>query len=191
MTINFILRSLTLVLFTIWRLYWMLTKKAAATNKPKTDSTRRTVESIMIVFSGAYIIANLVGFVIFPFHSNIAIQITGFVLVSLGFAEAMISRKTLADNWTESFEYQIKKDHELITKGIYRYVRHSIYGGLLLMVIGSLIVSGSYTFIVGLIIMLFTFEIFARREEKLLIQYFGKKYTEYMKTTKKFIPFIY
>lgn len=191
MDLNFILKLLTLVLFAIWRLYWMLTKKAAAISKPKTDSTRRTVESIMIVFSGVYIVANLVGFVIFPFHSNIAIQIIGFVLVTFGFAEAVIARKTLADNWTESFEYQIKKNHELITKGIYGYVRHPIYGGLLLMVIGSLIVSGSYTFIAGLIIMLFTFEIFARREEKILTKHFGKKYIEYIKTTKKFIPFIY
>ena len=144
----------------------------------------------MIIFSGVYIVVNLIGFVLFPFN-NLYIQIIGFILVSLGFIQAIMARKTLSDNWTESYEYQIKKDHELITKGIYEYVRHPIYGGLILVSTGALLVSGSYTFIAGLIIMLFAAEIFAKREEKLLTKHFGKKYIDYMKITKKFIPFIY
>ncbi|EKE14468.1 MAG: isoprenylcysteine carboxyl methyltransferase [uncultured bacterium] len=189
--INLILRSATLILFAVWRIYWLLTKKEAEISKPKTNTTKRAIGSIMIVFSGSYIIANLVGFVLFPFHINTTVQIIGFILFMLGFFEAMVARKTLADNWTESYEYQIKKNHELITKGIYRYVRHPIYGGLILMSTGALLVSSSYTFIAALIIMLIAAEIFAQREEKLLTKHFGKKYLEYMKTTKKFIPFIY
>ena len=48
------------------------------------------------------------------------------------------------------------------------------------MVPGVLLVSGSYTFIAGLVIMLIAAEIFARREEVLLTKHFDKKYTEYM-----------
>jgi len=190
MDFNFILRLATLIIFAVWRSYWLLTKKNAAIKKPKTETTKRSIESVMIIFSGAYIIVNLIGFTLLPFH-NLYIQTIGFILVALGFIQAMTARKTLSDNWTESYEYQIKKDHELITKGIYQYVRHPIYGGLILMPTGALLVSGSYTFFIGLIIMLFAAEIFARREEKLLTKHFGKKYIEYMKTTKKFIPFVY
>lgn len=190
MTINFILRLVTLVLLIAWCIYWLSTKKAAEIKKPKTEITKRSIESIMIIYSGAYIIINLIGFVLLPFN-NLFVQTSGFVLVVLGFIQAMMARKTLSDNWTESYEYQIKKNHELITKGIYQYVRHPIYGGLILMPTGALLVSGSFTFIAGLIIILFAAEIFAKREEKLLTKHFGKKYVEYMKTTKKFIPFIY
>ena len=190
MTINFVLRILTLTLLIIWRIYWFLHTKEAAINKPKTDSKSRIIEPIMMNLGSIYIFVSLIGFPVFYFV-NLLSQIIGFVLVILGFTQAIIARKTLNDNWTESFEYQIKKNHELITNGIYGYIRHPIYGVLLLVVPGALLVSGSYTFILGLIIILFAAEILSRREEKLLTEHFGKKYTEYKKTTKKFIPFIY
>lgn len=190
MDINFVLRLLTLALLIIWQAYWFLTAKKAMLNKPKIVTSKKTVESIMIRLIGVYVVANLSGFVLFPFN-NFFVQIIGFVLVILGFSQAIAARKKLADNWTEAYEYQIKKNHELITEGIYKYARHPIYGALLIMPSGALIVSGSYTFIVCFIFILFVIEIFARREEKLLTKHFGKKYTEYMKTTKKFTPFIY
>ena len=190
MEIEFIQRLVTIVLLVIWRIYWFLTAKKAMLNKPKIVTSKKTGESIMITLLGVYVVVNLVGFVLIPFN-NFFIQTIGFVLVILGFSQAIAARKELADNWTEAYEYQIKKNHELITKGIYRYVRHPIYGALLIMPTGALIVSGSYTFVVCFIFILFTIEIFAKREEKLLTKHFGKKYIEYKKTTKKFIPFIY
>jgi len=188
--INFILRTLTFVILIIWRVYWDINTKKAEIKKPKTDKNKRIIEIILFNVSGIYILVNLFSFVLFPFH-NLLIQIIGFVFVIFGFIEAMVDRITLNDNWTRSFEFQIKESHELISTGIYGYVRHPIYGGLILMVPGVLLVSGSYTFIAGLVIMLIAAEIFARREEVLLTKHFDKKYTEYMKTTKKFIPFIY
>src|SRR3989338_10604848 len=101
MDINFILRLLTLVLLIIWRVYWFLTAKKAMLNKPKTDTTKRMIESMMIIFLGTYVVINLVGFIIFPFN-NFFIQIIGFVLVLLGFSQAIAARKKLADNWTEA-----------------------------------------------------------------------------------------
>ena len=147
MEINFVLRLATLVLLVIWQAYWFLTAKKAMLNKPKIVTSKKTVESIMIRLMGVYVVVNLVGFVLIPFN-NLLIQIIGFILVTLGFSQAIAARKKLADNWTEAYEYQIKKNHELITKGIYKYVRHPIYGALLIMPTGALIMSGSYTFIV-------------------------------------------
>jgi len=190
MDFSFILRLLTLVLLVIWRAYWFLTTKEAAIKKPKTDNNPRINEQIFANILTGYILINLFGFVILPFN-NISVQTIGFILVLLGFVEGIVARKILDDNWTNSNEYQIKKNHELITNGIYKYVRHPIYGGLLLMVPGVLLVAGSYTFIAGLILMFIVFQALARREEKILSKHFGTKYTQYMKTTKKFIPFIY
>ena len=190
MKINLILRFATLVLLIIWRVYWFLHKKEAVIKKPKTENNFRIIELIMFNLGSAYVFINLIGFPMFYFD-NLSTQVIGFGLVILGFIQAIVARKTLEDNWTESFEYQIKKNHELITRGIYKYIRHPIYGAMLLMVPGALLVSGSYTFIAVLIIMLFAVEIFALREEKILIKHFGRKYIEYKKTTKKFIPFVY
>ena len=190
MDINFILRLVTLALLIIWRVYWFLHTKEAAIKKPKTNNKPRTLEQFYNILAAAYVIINLLGFIILPFK-NLPIQILGFILAILGFIEGVSARKTLDTNWTESYEYQIKKKHELITKGIYKYVRHPIYGGILVMVNGALIVSGSFTVIIYFAIMFLIIKSYARREEKLLTKHFGNKYFKYMKTTKKFIPFIY
>lgn len=190
MKIDLFLRLVTFIILIIWRVYWDINTKKAEVKKPKTNQNKRIIEIIIYNVAAFYILANLFGLVMFPFHTFF-LQIIGFILVVLGFIEAMVARKTLNDNWTQSYEYQIKKSHELISHGIYSYVRHPIYGGLIFMVSGVLLVSGSYTFIIGLVLMLIAGEIFAKREEKLLTKHFGKKYIEYMKTTKKFIPFVY
>jgi protein-S-isoprenylcysteine O-methyltransferase Ste14 len=190
MTINFILRLITLALLIILHIYWFVHTKEAALKKPKTNNKSRIFEQIYSVLASVYVFINLLGFVIFPFK-NIPIQVFGFILVILGFVEAVSARKTLDSNWTQSYEYQIKKEHELITKDIYKHVRHPIYGGILFMVNGALIVAGSYTFIIFFLVMLLVLESYALREEKLLAKHFGSKYVEYMKTTKKFIPFVY
>jgi protein-S-isoprenylcysteine O-methyltransferase Ste14 len=190
MNINLILRVVTFSLLIVWRVYWDVNTKKAEIKKPKTDRSKRIIEVILYNDAAIYILINLFALAIFPFH-NLFLQIIGFIFVLFGFIEAVVARKTLNDNWTQSYEYQIKKSHELISNGIYSYVRHPIYGGLIFMVTGVLLVSGSYTFIVGLVAMLIAAEIFAQREEKLLTKHFGKKYSEYMKTSKKFIPFVY
>ena len=190
MNIDFILRLATLVLLVVWRAYWFLTAKNSEVKKPKTDFDIKTIELIFINIGAIYIFINLIGLKFFYFNNNL-FQVAGFGLAVFGFIEAIVARKILGDNWTESFEYQIKKNHELITKGIYKYVRHPIYGGLMMMAPGALLVSGSYTFIIGLVLMVIAAEIFARREEKLLTKHFGKKYIDYMKMTKKFIPLVY
>ncbi len=190
MNIDLTLRIITLVLLVIWRLFWFLHEKEASVKKPKTDNNPRIIEQIIKNVAAGYLLINLFGFIIFPFD-NLFLQIAGFVLVFLGFIEGIIARKTLENNWTDSHEFQIKKNHELITKGIYGYVRHPIYGGILLVVPGVLLVSTSWTFIVSILVLLFLLNSYARREEKLLTKHFGKKYIEYKKTTKKFIPFIY
>ena len=190
MEINLLLRLTSLTLLIVMRIYWFVRTKEAAIKKPKTDNTPRTAEQISNILAAIFVLINLLGVVIFPFK-NLTFQIFGLILVILGFIQSINARKTLDSNWTDSFEYQIKKEHELVTKGIYKYVRHPIYGGIFIMINGALIVAGTYTFIIFLLGMLLVLESYAKREEKLLTKHFGKKYIDYMKMTKKFIPFIY
>ena len=126
----------------------------------------------------------------YPFE-NIYFQVFGFILVIFGFVESMLGRKELATNWTESYDYQIKRKHELVSTGIYSYIRHPIYGGLWLTLTGSLIVSETYLFLPISLLALFAFIRFAKREEKILVKHFGKKYLEYQRKTKLLIPKIF
>ena len=131
------------------------------------------------------------GFQIFNIHARqtSVLDIIGIVITIAGLLIAIVARKALADNWSSDVE--LKKDHKLITKGAYKYVRHPIYTGITLMGVGSIIVDQSLLvtlFYLGMV----AFLIYKmKKEEKLLLKHFPKEYPGYMKKTKALIPFIY
>lgn len=128
---------------------------------------------------------------IFSFHSGpvTPVQLFGIALTVIGLVVAIVARKALADNWSSNID--LKKDHELITNGIYRFVRHPIYTGSVLMGIGSVIAEQSITVTVVYLGML-AFLIFKlKKEEELLMKHFPKEYPKYKKKTKALIPYIY
>jgi protein-S-isoprenylcysteine O-methyltransferase Ste14 len=79
---------------------------------------------------------------------------------------------------------------KLITNGIYKYIRHPMYSIVLLMVLALILKYNSFytIFFLPIIFLFFIFKI--NFEEKQLIKKFPK-YSEYKKTSKKLIPFIY
>jgi protein-S-isoprenylcysteine O-methyltransferase len=87
---------------------------------------------------------------------------------------------------------QIKKDHELVQTGPYRYIRHPSYLGILILSLGLGIAMANW---ISLLLCIVLPEIgLIRRikfEEKELEQHFGKQYQDYMKNTWHIIPFIY
>lgn len=143
----------------------------------------------MVLFT-CFILINLLGFTILKFENTI-VQLLGLVLVILGTTEAIAGRHFLGNNWTESYEYQIKKEHNLIVNGIYKFVRHPIYGGLMIAITGAFMVTKTYMFIPILFFQIIIMTYFAKREESLLLDHFGNKYKEYIEKTKMFLPLIY
>lgn len=81
-----------------------------------------------------------------------------------------------------------KEGSKLITKGIYKSIRHPIYAGLIFIAFGySIYLWSPYKLIAAFLIFLF-FEIKTSYEEKKLIEQFGD-YEEYKLKTGKFFPF--
>jgi len=81
-----------------------------------------------------------------------------------------------------------KDGSSLKTGGLYRLVRHPIYTGVLAVVIGMTLGSGSYiTLAVGLTTIVF-FNLKARWEELQLVDRFGPEYSDYMSRTPRFVP---
>ena len=84
----------------------------------------------------------------------------------------------------------IEKTTELVTSGVYRYIRHPFYSSLLFLTWGILFKQTTWV-ILGLAIAATIFlAITAKKEESENIAYFGEKYLEYMKGTKMFIPYV-
>lgn len=84
----------------------------------------------------------------------------------------------------------IEKTTELVTTGIYKYIRHPFYSSLLFLTWG--IFFKQITLIVFILSIAATIflGITAKKEEKENIEYFGEKYRDYMQDTKMFIPYV-
>jgi protein-S-isoprenylcysteine O-methyltransferase Ste14 len=78
---------------------------------------------------------------------------------------------------------------ELVTTGPYAYVRHPIYSGMLLAMLGSAI-GQSVLWLLPLSMYGPQFIFSARREERLLLEQFPERYGAYMKHTKMLLPFV-
>jgi protein-S-isoprenylcysteine O-methyltransferase Ste14 len=118
---------------------------------------------------------------------TLATGIIADILMLLGLCIAIWARVTLGRNW--SSRVTLKEDHELIQRGPYRAVRHPIYSGLLLMVLGTAILVGRTGGFLALLVCFCGFWFKARQEEQLLTKSLPG-YSEYMAHTKALLPFV-
>jgi protein-S-isoprenylcysteine O-methyltransferase Ste14 len=85
----------------------------------------------------------------------------------------------------------IEKTTELVTTGVYRYIRHPFYSSLLFLGWGILFKKLSWIGVLLAVLTTIFLIITARKEEIENIQFFGANYQEYMKRTKMFVPFLF
>lgn len=77
---------------------------------------------------------------------------------------------------------------ELVTDGIYKYIRHPQYTGFILMIIAFLIQWPTIITLVMAPLLMFLYTHLAKKEEQKMLELFGDKYREYMMTTRRFFP---
>lgn len=78
----------------------------------------------------------------------------------------------------------------LIQDGIYKYIRHPMYGSLMFLALGAMFKNISIITILLTILVLIFVVLTAKIEEKENVKFFGSDYATYIKKTKMFIPFI-
>lgn len=80
-----------------------------------------------------------------------------------------------------------KEDGELATGGVYRYVRHPIYSGVLLSALGLVVFGASLTHLLGWFLLFVVLSVKASGEEKMLAQKYST-YEGYSRATGRFVP---
>ncbi len=110
----------------------------------------------------------------------------GAVVVVLGLAAAIWSRRTIAENWSSDVEF--KQGHKLVQQGPYRFVRHPIYTSILLMCLGAAIGRGSSAAFAALPCVFAGFWIKLRQEERLMERHFPDDYPAYKARVRALIP---
>jgi len=115
------------------------------------------------------------------------LQGIGLALFVLGLALAVWARFFLGRNW--GMPMSEKADPELVRSGPYRYIRHPIYSGIILAMIGTTVAVSVYWLIAAVVIGAY-FISSAVVEERTMTRRFPDVYPEYKRETKMLIPFI-
>jgi protein-S-isoprenylcysteine O-methyltransferase Ste14 len=112
----------------------------------------------------------------------------GLALTAAGIAFAVWARLWIGSNW--SGRVTIKEQHELIQNGPYAIVRHPIYSGFLVAILGTAIVQGELRSLLALPLATLGWIFKLRMEESFMTQQFGSTYLDYKKRVKALVPFV-
>ena len=112
----------------------------------------------------------------------------GLVLFAVGLGFAVWARVDIGRNWGTPMTE--KDDPELVTDGPYRLVRHPIYSGVLIAVLGTA-VALSWFWLIAVALAGVYFVYSATVEERYLSEQFPDTYPAYRRSTKMLFPFIF
>ena len=155
-----------------WHGIWLLIGGLFLSNLPFLAKVGVSISSLTILLIPSSIVINVV---------IIVFAVTGLIV-------ALIARRTLAGNWSRAVAF--KEDHELITTGLYHYVRHPIYTGVLLMILATALSVGTLSAGIGFVIIVLGLWFKLRAEEELLTVHFPNEYLAYKNRTKALIPYV-
>ncbi|MCL5005518.1 MAG: isoprenylcysteine carboxylmethyltransferase family protein [Acidobacteria bacterium] len=125
-----------------------------------------------------------------PFYpASSVVAYTGLVLTAAGIGFAVWARFSLGENW--SGIVTVKQNHTLVRQGPYEIVRHPIYSGILLGLLGTALADREWRTLVaaGLLALMLVSK--SRLEERFMTEEFGDEYREYQRRVKGLIPFVW
>ena len=114
------------------------------------------------------------------------VRTAGLVFTYFGTALAIWARFIIGENWSANVTRKV--GHELICRGPYAYVRHPIYSGLTLAMLGTAVFVGEWRGLLGVALALAGQAWKAKKEEQFMLAEFGTGYEEYRRRTGFLIP---
>jgi protein-S-isoprenylcysteine O-methyltransferase Ste14 len=116
------------------------------------------------------------------------LEAVGLVLSLAGLALAVWARVYIGRNWGTPMSE--KDDPELITPGPYRWVRHPIYSGIILAMLGTALAVTVYWFVLAALLGGY-FVYAASVEERIMARRFPDAYAAYKARTTMLVPFVF
>jgi protein-S-isoprenylcysteine O-methyltransferase Ste14 len=176
-------------LWLLFGLYWLISALKRKRTKQRETLVQRLAYVLPLLFAFWLISQRQthyewLGARFIPYGQTV--EWMGVLLTAAGVGVAFWARWHLGTNW--SGMVTLKEGHELIRSGPYRAIRHPIYTGILLAMLGTAISIGEVRALVGVAIAWISFYIKARREESFLAKEFGASFTEHLRNTGMFLP---
>jgi protein-S-isoprenylcysteine O-methyltransferase Ste14 len=118
---------------------------------------------------------------------SVPMAVSGAIIAAAGVMLAFWARAAIGRNWGPPATR--RTDTELVTSGPYAIVRHPIYGGLLLMMVGTAIgIIPTWWLVAAAAGIYFSYS--ARAEERFMTERFPDSYPAYRARTKMLLPFL-
>jgi protein-S-isoprenylcysteine O-methyltransferase Ste14 len=175
------LSAAILIVWGVFGVYWLL----AATGAKRGHHTGRFGPPVVLLVT-AFVVVRVFKVSTLAVHNPI-VQAVGVTLLALGLGLAVWARIYLGRNW--GMPMTRKEEPELVTSGPYRFVRHPIYAGLLVAILGTALATNLY-WLIALGVLGVYFGYSARVEEGLMARAFPTAYPRYRAKTKMLIPFV-
>ena len=178
-------------LWLAWGLFWMAAALSTKPTRWRESIGSRALHVIPLLLCAALLAEPrwlppiLTGRVV---SAGRLLPVLGALLVAAGLALAAWARVHLGRNWSGTVT--VKQDHALVRTGPYRVVRHPIYTGLLLALIGTAVAIGAWRGVLGVACALFGFLWKIHVEESRMRQTFAG-YDYYRRQTAALIPLVY
>ncbi len=172
----------------VFSFYW---DAAAKNSAPAKSAESKGSRNVHVVLTNVAVLLEVVQFRGVPrfLPPSVAVLVTGLLLSVMGLSICIWARRHLGRNWSGNIT--IKVDHQLVRSGPYRRLRHPIYTGILMMYVGTAVVSGSWLALAGLAMALFAYGRKIRLEEANLRIAFADEYEDYRRQSSALIPGIY
>ncbi len=179
------------VLWLGWLAYWLVAARDVKTTRRREGATTFLLNRVFVVIGALLLVIYRQ-----PLHwlnerfipPGLAAYFLGLVMVAAGLGFAVWARVYLGRNWSATVT--VKQDHELVRSGPYGLVRHPIYTGLLLALLGTAVGIGEWRGLVALAFFTIGFLVKIKAEERLMSETFGEQYARYRAEVPALIPFI-
>jgi protein-S-isoprenylcysteine O-methyltransferase Ste14 len=181
MTDHQLLRLLEYV-WTLFGLYWVAVARGGKATQTGESPFYRLLRLLILVITFTLLFSDrtAVGFLAQRFIPQIsAIAYAGFAATVAGLAIALWARVHLGQYWSDKIV--LKVDHQLIRTGPYAYMRHPIYSGVLLGVLGTALVVGQWRGVLAFLLLLSNYAIKAKTEDRILGGRFGAEFQEHVR----------
>jgi len=194
------------ILFLLYFLLWKV-KKINQVRKwginpeviDKSQSNLQKYVSLLFKLLTCYvliiIVVHVLGFHIGSFFrkidslNTIVFDCIGFGIGLLGLSFCLYAQVKMGKSWRVGIDEENKT--ELVTDGLYKFIRNPTYLGLFILNIGVWLIWPSNSVFLLNVLFFLILEVQVRCEEDYLTKIFGEEYLNYKKRTKRYIPFLY
>jgi protein-S-isoprenylcysteine O-methyltransferase Ste14 len=169
----------------VWLIWAIKTKPVQ-----QRESVSSRLSYTVLVVVGFYVVFSVgavqpwMRFHLFP--ASRAVEILGVVLTAAGIGFAFWARIYLGGNWSGTVT--VKVGHELVRTGPYRWVRHPIYTGLILALLGTALERRQVRGLIAVVLVYAGFKMKSKIEEQAMTNTFGAEYVDYSRSTGAIVP---